>query len=1388
MDSKKKLVLAIMIAMIMVLSSLIAVMPQSNNASVQGNSAKNVTMAGSFSKLTSTQLQPIAENFSGISKELSHYHLQNMNPNKQMTFMVNFQIPDSSALTQYITEEATLGSPYYHKYLTYSAFQPGGQFGISKTLYQNTIAYYAHYGFVPIKQTALGIEFQGVVSQVNTAFNTNMVTFMYKNQSMYTNNKALNLPSFLASSVLSIDGLTNLLQYQPTLTLSPPVSSSVGSMSGTSIPTSSSPALTNYLSHSQVLNYSKHSFLWTSMGSQKLQFMFPTTMPALYNATGLINKGYNGKGINIAIVMEAGYNPSDLYTYAKQVWNNPMQILNRIKDITVNGATPASNSTPLSYTNGGAGEFSLDIEYSSTMAPGAHIYAAYGPDLSTLSLDLVYAALASNSTHFNIITNSWGGDEDIWWNLFGPSWQNALTMTQNFQVLTSMGSSILASSGDNAGIDSYTGFVAPSFPADSPYVTSVGGVRSVAANGTNGPFPTSTNQSNFTLAPYTSGFASTGLFFPDMTMNVSSATGLQTESYWYTVGSGNPKTTAPYAGGQFGLSYWNAQPYWQHGPAIPNSGRLSAVDIAAEADFNESEYFAGGWVFFWGGTSFACPTTAGLLADILSYTNATTSINEFPGGANPSIFEIGNFAQNLSNHDPFYTVTNGSNPYAQNNLNLGWPGNMYYPNEFNTSIAFNGSTTPLKYNYLTGWGSINGYNFAQDLKEIFTYTSGLSNSTHPFTTLYSGKEYNYSTAATTVKFILYNNFGRITDVFTVTALSGKVTLNTNGMNNGTIEAIVGGEYFYAYVHHVIPGIGHLNITLLTPKTITGGFSTFNQFLSDVNPAYEFYPLVGPLMPNTAEVQVTLNGTPVANAQVLAQQSAYAPFDNPYAPFGLTTNNRSIGFTNMTGIAFVETWNVANNVTYYINATYQNQTAGTQMYVMPQLNVNASSSKFSVAPGSGVLIAPAVVGNTNYTMEFRAVNVTGKPVSGAYVSIDCELPYGNFGFIPVTSVEKTSKNGYVNLSITSNIAPAEYFVGIMNSSFSSMSYNGQSLISNTSEIPIIFQASITTGMAEVVGATSQGVPYGGLVADQNSQISAAVVLQGIISKTDSINGTINTGVSYWFNNMAPSIAPIGYNVTATDPQNIVTLSASMPSGLTVGMNTFNMKYSDTMGVTFYSTTQFYYMGAHTTAAVNLSVSSGTTVPVNGSIYYSGQVTLGFSNNLPSGFGVATLNIANSSLGISENVNVTDLSSYTVNFANLPAAQYTVTYSVTNGYGQTNSTTVMVNTGYYTVTFTETGLSSGTTWGVHIGGKNYTTTNTSLTVNLPLGTYAYSVIGVSGYTSPSSSSVTGSGSVQLAYTSIPAPANTVLIIVYIIAGVVGGFVVGAAAITYLKPKKP
>ncbi len=84
--------------------------------------------------------------------------------------------------------------------------------------------------------------------------------------------------------------------------------------------------------------------------------------------------------------------------------------------------------------------------------------------------------------------------------------------------------------------------------------------------------------------------------------------------------------------------------------------------------------------------------------------------------------------------------------------------------------------------------------------------------------------------------------------------------------------------------------------------------------------------------------------------------------------------------------------------------------------------------------------------------------------------------------------------------------------------------------------------------------------------------------------------------------------------------------------------------------------------------------------------------------------------------------------------------------------------------YPITFTESGLSSGTSWSVTFNGKTSSSTSTTISFSAVNGTYSYTIGAVSGYTSsPSSGSVTVNGasqgvSIAFSASSTPPPTQT------------------------------
>ena len=113
--------------------------------------------------------------------------------------------------------------------------------------------------------------------------------------------------------------------------------------------------------------------------------------------------------------------------------------------------------------------------------------------------------------------------------------------------------------------------------------------------------------------------------------------------------------------------------------------------------------------------------------------------------------------------------------------------------------------------------------------------------------------------------------------------------------------------------------------------------------------------------------------------------------------------------------------------------------------------------------------------------------------------------------------------------------------------------------------------------------------------------------------------------------------------------------------------------------------------------------------------------------------------------------------------------------------------------YTVTFTESGLPSGTSWSVTLGGSTVSATTSTITFSEPNGTYSYTVGSVSGYTaSPSSGPTAVSGSspspLTVSFTSTSSSSSGLSPWIYVIIGVVIAAVVVGVLIGLMRHRRP
>ncbi len=314
----------------------------------------------------------------------------------------------------------------------------------------------------------------------------------------------------------------------------------------------------------------------------------PRDIATAYGANTLTQ---TGAGQTIAIIMSGYPQTSDLTKF----WSvcNVTQTLGNVSFVNVNaGPTATKNSVDVE-------EASLDVEWSSSLAPAAHIRLYGTPSLSNADLDTAYQqvyndVVAHPEFGLHILSLSYGGGET-------SSTSAQLTADDNLLLqLASAGVTVFAATGDNGSAPG--GSLSVETPACDPNVTGVGGTS--------------------------------------ITMNSSAV--VTSETTWS--GSGG------------GTSVFFAKPAWQTGGTVPGVVVISPSpgvyeglanrllpDVSAPADPNTGCLIRfNGANTTVGGTSWSTPTWAGFAALI---NQARVAKNAAPLGLlGPKIYPLQNSA------------------------------------------------------------------------------------------------------------------------------------------------------------------------------------------------------------------------------------------------------------------------------------------------------------------------------------------------------------------------------------------------------------------------------------------------------------------------------------------------------------------------------------------------------------------------------------------------------------------------------------------------------------------------------------------------------------------------------------------------------------------------
>jgi subtilase family serine protease len=671
-----------------------------------------------------------------------------------MTLQFSMSADQQAALEQLLSDVQNPASPRYHQWLTPAQF--AAQFGLSSADLGKVKDWLSSQGFT-VTAVANGgqfIRFTGTAAQAETAFGTSIHTVSYNGETHYANVTNASIPTAIAAVVSGVAGLHNFR-------MKPHVRANAVR-----------PAFTSSVSGNH--------------------YVAPGDVYTIYGMNGLLGSGIDGTGVKIAVTGQVDINPADITAFRTA---SGLSTANAPTTIHENGDPGAARSCSGATSNNcpspnqdDLAESTIDVEWSSAMAPGATILFVNGPDIM---LDAITQAVDQNLAP--IVTTSYGACEAGW----GTTELNLLGAV--FKQAAAQGQTVVAASADEGATDCDTGPSATQgltvdFPASSPYVTGLGGTQFNDGAGTGATQYWANSE----------GSSSNG----------GSALGYVPEAVWSDVSAGG------FGGTGGGASGFYTKPAWQVGSGVPNDGARDVPDVSLNASDAHDEFLycvnvaagssctsgfrkADTTLTVAGGTSFDSQIFGGMLALI------EQKIGSRIGNANPVLYALAN---NSTYYVPGATILTNSN-VVFNDITTGdnkMPCTAGSPN-CPRAGGSTGYSATNGYDLATGWGSVNLANLANAWAKVSPLGSGTTGTTASTTSL--------AVSPGTVA-------AGATVTFTATVAG------TSGTPTGTVQFLVNGA---------VVGTG----------TLTNGVTTYTYTTSCANLAAITMPKLPPQQPSAA---------------------------------------------------------------------------------------------------------------------------------------------------------------------------------------------------------------------------------------------------------------------------------------------------------------------------------------------------------------------------------------------------------------------------------------------------------------------------------------------------------------------------------------------------------
>jgi len=557
-----------------------------------------------------------------------------------ITLFLSRSPEQQAALDQLLAEQTNPSSPLFHQWITPDQFAT--RFGPAPADIASVEGWLRGRGFTleGAADSSGRITFSGTASQVHEAFGAELHRFRRDEELHMAPAGALSVPAALAPVTSTVLHLSDF-RPKPNIRAQPNFTTS----------------------------------------STQSHYLTPADVITMYDYGPLAANDY-GSSQSLAVVGQS-YVPTIGLPAVDQ-------FLSAARIITGGSRTqvlvPGSGSAAI--LPGDEGESEIDLEYSSSVIPGARIYFVYTGANSNYGVwDSLAFAISRDIAP--VISVSYGECEP----LLSPSFVQGFNGL--FQQAAAQGQTIVASSGDQGATTcvvngTSSGLstaqlqgLAVQFPASSPLVTGVGGTQMAPGTFTAGP------SSYWNPATTTDVISSLTGYVPEVAWNEDSSAGIISSSG--------------------GSSTLYSRPSWQSGvPGIPSGSFRLVPDVALQSSVANPGYVictydkalggdssdcaglsfrnSSGNYILSGGTSFAAPIFASFVAALNVYEQSNGQ-----GNLNPVLYSLA--AQPATYASVFHDIMIGSTACLSGQPQCGAAGES-------------GFTATVGYDQATGLGSV----------------------------------------------------------------------------------------------------------------------------------------------------------------------------------------------------------------------------------------------------------------------------------------------------------------------------------------------------------------------------------------------------------------------------------------------------------------------------------------------------------------------------------------------------------------------------------------------------------------------------------------------------------------------------------------------------------